>query len=102
MLWLAFIQVFEKRVTRNDQVRLQLLETQLTGDVFYGSILDGLSDYLSLKGALESYYGDGKSPRSGRVKLRSLVQGVDEGLSSFASRTYRLIRMLGQMLIRKL
>ena len=38
MPWSAFIQVFEKRVfrvTRNDQVRLQPLEAQLTGDAFF-------------------------------------------------------------------
>ena len=72
------------RVTRrNDQARLQLLEAQLTGDalLFYESDLDGLSDYHSSKGALESYYGDGRSPWFSRVRLRSLIQGVDERLT---------------------
>ena len=34
------------RVNRNDEMCLQLVEAQLTGDalIFYGSALDGLSD----------------------------------------------------------
>ena len=96
MPWLVFIQVFERRVfrvTRNDRVRFQLLEGQLMEDalLFYGSVQEGLTDYGSLKKVLEAYYGDGLSPMCFRIQLRSLVQGVDEGLSQFASRTYRLI-----------
>ena len=96
MPWSAFIQVFERRVlraTRNDRVRFQLIEGQLMEDtlLFYGSVQEGLTDYGSLKRMLEAYYEDGLSPRCFRIQLRSLVQGVDEGLSQFASRTYRLV-----------
>ena len=61
-----------------------IVNNRLSSLLFYGSVQEGLTDYGSLKRVLEAYHEDGLSPRCFRIQLRSLVQGVDEGLSQFA------------------